>query len=230
MAALDEEEPLLTVRDLMATDPVTVEPQESLRNAADLLSKEGVGGAPVTSNGRVVGVVTLTDIVDFEVDEPGVPTHRPDLAGAMDEEDAEEPELPEEQDPYSRWFVEMWEDAGADLTTRFEARGPEWDSLDDHTVEEVMSRAVLSVGPDDAVREAANLMAERGVHRVLVMEGDELVGLIGAWDIVCAVADGRLADGDAKASERSERKDGAEARRPKRRFGRRARAGSGGSD
>jgi CBS domain-containing protein len=183
---------VVTVRDLMASDPITVEPEESLRNAADVLTSSGVSGAAVASNGRVLGVITLTDIVEFEADEPGVPSHRPDLAGPFEEDASEEPELPEEQEPYSRWFVDMWEDAGADLTTRFEARGPEWDSLDDHTVEEVMSRTVLSVPPDAEVREAAELMEKRSVHRLLVMNGDELVGILSAWDIVRAVAQGQL--------------------------------------
>jgi CBS domain-containing protein len=176
----------------MATDPITIEPEESLRNAADLLTSAGVSGAAVTTNGRVVGVITLTDIVEFEADDPGVPTHRPDLAAPFDEETSEEEELPEEQEPHSRWFVEMWEDAGADLTTRFETEGPEWDSLDNHTVEEVMSRAVLSVAPDAEIREAAALMEDRSVHRVLVMDREELVGILSAWDIVRAVAQGQL--------------------------------------
>lgn len=192
---------MLTVRDLMKPDPLTIEPEESLRKAADALTGAGVGGAPVTANGKVLGIVTLTDIVEFEADEPGPPTHRPDLAGAYDEEVFEEPELPEEQEPYSRWFVEMWEDVEADLTTRFEARGPEWESLDDHTVQEVMSRNVLSVGPDADVREAARLMKDRSIHRVLVLEGDALVGILSAWDVVGAVADGRLASaGDGERS------------------------------
>jgi CBS domain-containing protein len=181
----------------MATDPVTVEPEETLRNAADLLTTSGVGGAPVTRNGRVVGVVTLTDIVEFEADDPGAPTHRPDLVGPLEEDVAEEPELPEEQEPYSRWFVDMWEDAGADVTTRFEAQSPEWNTLDEHTVAEVMSRAVLSVRPDTDVRAAAVLMEERSVHRLLVMDRDELLGIVSAWDIVRAVAHGKVCGGSS---------------------------------
>ena len=59
---------MATVRELMASDPVTVEPEETLRKAADLLTASGVSGAPVTANGRVVGVVTLTDITQFEAE------------------------------------------------------------------------------------------------------------------------------------------------------------------
>jgi CBS domain-containing protein len=183
----------------MATDPVTIEPEETLRTAADLLTTAGVSGAPVTSNGRVVGVVTLTDIVEFEADDPGVPSFRPDLVGPLEEDVSEEPELPEEQDPYSRWFVEMWEDAGADLTTRFETSAPEWSTLDEHTVSEVMSRAVLSVEANTDVREAASLMVERSVHRLLVLERGELVGILSAWDLVRAVASGAVKAGSGTA-------------------------------
>jgi CBS domain-containing protein len=181
----------------MATDPMTVEPEETLRSAADLLTAEGVSGAPVTNNGRVVGVVTLTDIVQFEADDPGAPSFRPDLAEAPEESGIEEPDLPEEQEPYSRWFLDMWEDAGAELTTRFETEAPEWSTLDEHTVSEVMTRAVLSVEPGADLREAASLMEREGVHRLLVIERGELVGILSAWDIVRAVAKGKLGAGSS---------------------------------
>ena len=182
------------VRELMATDPITVEQGESLRNAADLLTASGVSGAPVTSNGRVVGVVTLTDIMDFEAHDAGAPTLRPDNTGPLEEDTSEEGELPEEQEPDSSWFVDFWQDAGAEVTTRFETESPEWNTLDDHTVEEVMTRVICAVKPDANVQEAASLMEERSIHRVLVMEGEELRGVLSAWDIVRAVAHGTLSD------------------------------------
>ena len=181
---------MATVRELMATEPVTVEPEETLRVAADLLTASGVSGAPVTRNGHVVGVVTLSDIVEFEADDPGVPVHRPEMLDEA-EEDVDEPGLPEEQDPYSRWFVEMW-DSVVDVSTRFETDAPEWNTLDQHTVAEVMSNVVHSVRPDADVREAAALMQERSIHRLLVMEDEQLVGILSAWDIVRGVANGKV--------------------------------------
>lgn len=183
---------MVRVRELMTPDPVSVGADETLRSAVEVLVGAEVGGAPVTRGGEVVGVVSLTDVVSFEADEPGVPTHRPGLLGPLEEEYAGDPDALEEP---LRWFVEMWEDVPADVATRLaEPEGPEWDRLDEHTVDEVMSRLVLSVGPDDAVEEAARVMDRENVHRLLVVEDGEAVGILTALDVVGAVARGRLVD------------------------------------
>ena len=185
---------MATVRDLMATDPSTVEPEETLRSAADLLTDAGVSGAPVVSGGKVVGVVSLIDILDFDAHDVSTPTHRPDLDDPTTDEPIEDPGSSEEQDPPSRFFVDMWEDAGADTLTRFETVGPEWSPLDEHTVSEVMSPLVYSVRPDMSLKEAAALMEAKRVHRLLVMESEALVGILTAWDIVRAVAHDQVGD------------------------------------
>lgn len=177
---------------MMTPDPVSVEADETLRSAVEALVGAEVGGAPVTRGGEVVGVVSLTDVASFEADEPGVPTHRPGLLGPLEEEYVDEPDALEEP---LRWFVEMWEDVPADVATRLaEPEGPEWDRLDEHTVDEVMTRRVLSVDPDDAVDDAARVMDRENVHRVLVVEDGEAVGILTALDIVRAVARGLLVD------------------------------------
>lgn len=81
------------------------------------------------------------------------------------------------------------ETAGTDLARRLEgAEGPDWDVLEEHTVGEVMSRALLALGPDAEAREAARLMLRSGVHRILVMEDDRLLGVVSTTDIVKAVS------------------------------------------
>ena len=49
-------------------------------------------------------------------------------------------------------------------------------------------REVLSIAPDTSIYEAVNLMAERGVGALVVMEGDRLVGLVSerdcAWKVM----------------------------------------------
>jgi CBS domain-containing protein len=61
-----------------------------------------------------------------------------------------------------------------------------------HTVDEVMSRALHTVRPSAEVAEAADQMRRTGIHRVLVMERDELVGILTTLDVAKAVADHRL--------------------------------------
>lgn len=186
---------MLTVRDVMVPEPLTVQPQDSLRAAADALISAGVGGAPVAAGGVVVGLLSLTDVVAFTVDDPGVPTFRSDMAPV-----AGEPEELELEEPGSSWFVEMWDDAGADVVSRLdEPEGPEWDPLDEHTVSEVMTRRVLSVGPDAPLDEAARAMIGARVHRLVVVRDGFVVGILCATDIVRAVGRGLLVPAEAAA-------------------------------
>jgi CBS domain-containing protein len=185
---------MLTVRDLMATAPVTVEPEESLRSAADLLTAAGVSGAPVATGSKVVGVVTLTDILQFAADDPGVPTFRDVPTEPLEEDESiEEVAAEEDETEASRWFVDMWQDSGADVLTRMQTvDSPEWDSLDEHTVSEVMTRVIFTVDANASVQEAADRMEREHVHRLLVEENGGLVGVLSAWDVVRAVARGDL--------------------------------------
>ena len=181
---------MLTVRDLMKSDPLTLEPEETLRSAVDVLVSAGTGGAPVVSGGRLVGVVSLSDVLAFEAGEPGVPTYRPEMDMNSRADDLTESEAEEEA---GSWFRAMWEDVGPDVVTRLEqADGPEWDELDQHSVAEVMTRKVVSVSPHDSVQRAAQVMDRAGVHRVVVIEDDDVVGILGARDVVRAVAEGLL--------------------------------------
>jgi len=47
---------------------------------------------------------------------------------------------------------------------------------------EVRGKAIFSVGPEDPVLEAIRLMAEERVGALLVMKGDELVGIVSERD------------------------------------------------
>jgi len=138
---------------------------------------------------RVVGVVSLNDILSFEASTPVVPGAEPDRP----EWELEPPEeWREGEEAPAAYFSDLWPDAGADVLERFEQTGtPEWDLLGEHTVGEVMSRRVVAIDPEESVQAAARLMAALQIHRVLVLEQGKLVGLLSSMDLVRAVADGR---------------------------------------
>ena len=74
----------------------------------------------------------------------------------------------------------------------FRRRGGRTTPLEDVTVDEVMTRKVQSLPPDCLVDEAAILMGEKQIHRVLVMQGDVLLGIVSTSDVARAVAEHRL--------------------------------------
>jgi acetoin utilization protein AcuB len=71
-----------SVRDLMAADPVSASPATTLRQAANLMRGRTVGCLLVVDDGRVVGIVTTTDLLDQlgrGATRPTVRTERPPL-------------------------------------------------------------------------------------------------------------------------------------------------------
>jgi len=187
---------MLKVRDIMTPELIILDPELTLRSAVDLLAQRRISGAPVMTGGRMVGVLSAMDILGFEASVPGVPTEQPEFeeqGESVSAEIEEQDSLAEGEEPPSAYFTDLWSDAGADLVERFRAtQGPEWDLLAEHTVAEAMSSAVRTVAADASVRGAARAMRDERIHRLLVMQGDTLVGIVTALDIVGAVADTRL--------------------------------------
>ncbi len=52
----------LRVREIMTPDPVTLSPDDRIRSAAQLMLEKKVGGIPVLEGGKLVGILTETDL------------------------------------------------------------------------------------------------------------------------------------------------------------------------
>jgi CBS domain-containing protein len=185
---------MLKVRDIMTTDVIAVAPDTTLRDAIELFAKRHVSGAPVIDGVKVLGVVSASDILEFEASNPGVPTERDEAEwSGLDDRELPTDEVDAEDEPTAEFFTEEWEDAGADVAERMsELKSAEWDILEEHTVEEVMTRKLVALGPDAPVEEAAQLMKQGRVHRVFVTEDKQIVGVVSAIDIAHAVAEHQL--------------------------------------
>jgi CBS domain-containing protein len=57
----------------------------------------------------------------------------------------------------------------------------------DLTVEDVMTSDVLTVKPSDDLRDVARRMIDGHVHRLLVCDGEEVVGIITTFDLLRAL-------------------------------------------
>ena len=51
---------------------------------------------------------------------------------------------------------------------------------------DIMTSPLITIDENDAIEEAAKVMAEKKINRIPVMKGDKLVGLISSTDIVKA--------------------------------------------
>lgn len=65
-------------------------------------------------------------------------------------------------------------------------------SLEQVTVSELMTRELKSLSPNCTVEQAADFMRQNQIHRVLVMDGSRLLGIVTTTDVATAVAEHRL--------------------------------------
>lgn len=182
---------MLRLQDIMTRDVVTLDPEMTLRDALEILTARHISGAPVVEADRVVGVLSAMDIIEFLATTPGVP----DVTDV--DEDGEPRGLDDPAEATAEapaaYFVDFWSDAGADVAERFNNVGTAaWDLLAVHTVAEAMSRTLVAFAPSADARAAADAMQRAHAHRVLVIDGGRLAGIVSALDIARAVAQRKL--------------------------------------
>jgi CBS domain-containing protein len=61
----------VTAEECMTPDPVCAEPEWAIEDAAKLMVQRGIRHLPVTQDGKVVGVVSIRDLVRFGVEALG---------------------------------------------------------------------------------------------------------------------------------------------------------------
>jgi CBS domain-containing protein len=154
--------------DLMTTDIKTVGPEMKLVDLETFFTKQRVSGAPVVSGDRLIGLVSRSDVVRV-------------LA-------KEDEQIHSALSFY--YYLSPWDG---------EAALPELFSHESSTVlarhlatlkvRDAMTSGIIAVAPDAPIEEACKAMADHGVHRVLVVEGKTLRGLVSSLDVVRAVAD-----------------------------------------
>jgi CBS domain-containing protein len=80
--------------------------------------------------------------------------------------------------PFYKSFYECPE-----LYCDFEERENKIEEIKDHLVESFMTKEVMTVTPETPIMSTGALMLARGIHRLPVMENDEIVGLVSREDI-----------------------------------------------
>ena len=144
-----------TARELMQAPVVTVAPADPLISVQRLFADEQIHGAPVVDEqGSVLGVISMSDV----------------LQAAIDDRDATRPGPGYFQDgvPSLPWsFSEDFRE-----------------SLGERRVSEVMTPDIVSVAPTALVSEIAMTLRHHRVQRVLVMNAEELLGIISSFDLI----------------------------------------------
>lgn len=159
------------VKEIMTKDPITIDMNAPVRDAAGVMKKNHIGGLPVVDGGKLVGMVTDSDILAL-------------LETGRISDDLWLPSPLEIIEVPIREFIN-WEKTKAALS-----------DIGDTPVSKVMSHPVVTVGEDADIEEAASLMLREGIARLPVMRGSALVGIVTRADIVQGVGAGSEEPGE----------------------------------
>lgn len=157
----------MRVADVMSTELQTVEPDLPLVELERKLIAHSVSGFPVVEAGRLVGVVSRSDIVRM-----------------VDVERSREEQISD----YQRMTAPVGDEADESDSARTGARVGA--RLERMHVGDAMVRNVVTCAPDQSVQEAARVLLDHDIHRVPVTDGDQLVGILTSMDLVRLVAKG----------------------------------------
>jgi acetoin utilization protein AcuB len=69
---LSPEKLRLPLREVMIINPINIDPEASIDEAARLIYKYKIGGLPVISQGKLVGMITITDILEAFIELMGI--------------------------------------------------------------------------------------------------------------------------------------------------------------
>jgi CBS domain-containing protein len=171
---------MLSLRDIMTPEVITVGADTPLAEVAELFATEGISGVPVVTAHRVLGVVSASDVMDFSAADFGEQTSGGGPLWESAGETRDEPQV-------APFYYDPWTDRQQPI------EADEWDPAQaslfgEFTAADVMTRRLYALAPDTPIDEAAGYMVARGIHRVLVIEDDTLVGIVTSMDFVRAVA------------------------------------------
>ncbi|HWB11915.1 MAG TPA: CBS domain-containing protein [Pirellulales bacterium] len=155
----------LVAQDIMRSKLITAEPGQSLLELRHLLIESNISGVPVVDEGRLVGIISRSDLVRVE-----------ELLESLDAEVSDE----------------AWQENQADgfrhspppVFAEFRRR------LSQLKVKDAMRSQVVTCSPQTAVTEVAAEMVRHHIHRVVVVEGDKPLGIVSSLDIAALVARG----------------------------------------
>jgi CBS domain-containing protein len=149
-----------TAGEIMVHAVVTLSPDSNLLNAAITLRRHAITGAPVSSEGKIVGVLSQKDIVSVleARSEVNLPSTILDMV------------------------VERVDQTYLDRLSS--CRG----ILEQMVVRDAMSPEVISVAPSASLREVVHRMAAHHIHRVPVVEHGRLVGIVTRTDVLRVLA------------------------------------------
>lgn len=154
----------LSAKDIMNPDVLAVGMDWSIDQLADYLVENSISGAPVISDeGKLQGVVSLTDIVRYK----SIP------ATNVSSNDPHDYYIHSHERRYSPAEIETFSVEAESLVT----------------VREIMTPMTFNVNEETSLQQIADAMLRGRIHRVFVTRDEVLIGIITTMDILEIIKD-----------------------------------------
>ena len=152
----------LTAKDIMNADVVLVHDDMSVHELAATLTQHGISGAPVLDgDGRLVGVVSLSDIVANDGKRQAI--HGGEHVGDF--------------------FLQGWEDELDETDMRpFHVVADEG-----MTVADILTSVIYTVDENTDIATMADTMIQGRIHRLVVTRDEAVVGIVSTLDMLKAL-------------------------------------------
>lgn len=154
------------VKDFMCHDVLFVRPNNSVFDVAKVFSKNNISGAPVVDNGKVVGVISISDIVKFM----RIKLSNGKVLGV---------ELTQGLSMILLNLVKMGKD--------FVDFKKDIERISKTEIKHMMSNIVVAINPNADLFEAANIMEKNDINRLPVIDNGKLIGIIARADLIRAL-------------------------------------------
>ncbi len=155
----------MKIKDVMNKDVITCGPDDTLNRLAQLFREKHISGMPVVEKGKVVGIVSETDLLRL--------FKNPEFSGDL-------------------WLpspLEIIEIPIRNLV-RFEEIKKVLEDMKSKPVKDIMKKTVRSVSPEDSLEEASDRMVRYKVNRLPVTDNGRLVGIVARSDIIRGLSTG----------------------------------------
>jgi CBS domain-containing protein len=154
----------LIAKDIMNPSVISVEEDLSVHELANFFTEKMISGAPVVNkDGKLVGVVSLSDIVRND-------ERRTAIVNDKQESD---------------YYLSGWED-NLNSDEIQELHLEEDDSL---TVRNIMTPLIFKVKETELISAMSDIMIGGRIHRLLVTRDEKVVGIITTLDMLKAIRD-----------------------------------------
>jgi CBS domain-containing protein len=149
----------MKIKDVMNKDVITCKPDDTLGTLANLLKENHISGLPVVDNGKVVGLVSETDLLKL--------FKFPEISNEL-------------------WLPSPFEIIEIPIRNlvRIEETKKAFENIKLRPVKDIMTTTIHAISTTDSLEDASSMMVKYKVNRLPVIDNGNLVGIVARSDIL----------------------------------------------